>query len=616
MKKLILLALFLCLFLNIQAQTPVIDKINQQIENSTRSNPDSAKIYMFRLLKHSAKLHDTVLAVTYSNIGIQYNKLAVPDSAEFYMKKALPYAENYPLTHAKLYLNLAINYRIGSRYEESLKALESAMQLYKEAGNREGEGLVLGEMGSNYNYMMDSGKALEYLKNSIAILSEGGNIRELSVVKQKLANLYYNNGNYAFARDIYEDVLPVFAKNKSTNYYYTLISYADCLVQLEENYQGAEEALNEAIAALKAMNNLEIVWVSVSNLAQVYNATGRTQLAQQAYQEAYEGSFRLNSPRFMEISAQYLGFLNSHKLYDQAMKVIERTKSSAKIPRLKMNADNEIAFLKEAVATYSQKGMVKNSLEAFERMDFLKDSLNTAINQSKSLELQQAYQNKLQREKNIVLKRNNELLSENNSKKDKILLLSIFSFILVLAIVIVLYIANRNKLKLQKVFVVNLEHSKEVLEEKNKLEGEFLAERERTLANKEKELVQVSLEISNLKSKIIELIDLRENPEQSDAFAAELKDLLGNYNYWKYFKGKFVEVHPAFALLLTEMFPKLSDNDIAFCCMLKLQLSIKEIAPLMGISAEQVESKKASLRRKMGMDDDILGFEKLIDHLE
>ncbi len=318
----------------------------------------------------------------------------------------------------------------------------------------------------------------------------------------------------------------------------------------------------------------------------------------------------------MEISAQYLGFLNSHKLYDQAMKVIERIKSSAKIPRLKMNADNEIAFLKEAVATYSQKGMVKNSLEAFERMDFLKDSLNTAINQAKSLELQQAYQNKLQLEKNIVLKRNNELLRENNSKKDKIILLSILSFILVLAIVIVLYITNRNKLRLQKVFVVNLEHSKEVLEEKNKLEGEFLAERERTLANKEKELVQVSLEISNLKSRIIELIDLRENPEQSDAFAAELKDLLGNYNYWKYFKGKFVEVHPAFALLLKEMFPNLSDNDIAFCCMLKLQLSTKEIGPLMGISAEQVESKKASLRRKMGMEDDILGFEKLIDHLE
>jgi DNA-binding CsgD family transcriptional regulator len=64
------------------------------------------------------------------------------------------------------------------------------------------------------------------------------------------------------------------------------------------------------------------------------------------------------------------------------------------------------------------------------------------------------------------------------------------------------------------------------------------------------------------------------------------------------------------------MFPNLSDNDIAFCCMLKLQLSIQEIASLMGITKEQVDSKKATLRRKMGLGDDILSFEKLIDHLE
>ena len=95
-----------------------------------------------------------------------------------------------------------------------------------------------------------------------------------------------------------------------------------------------------------------------------------------------------------------------------------------------------------------------------------------------------------------------------------------------------------------------------------------------------------------------------------------MKDLLGQNNYWKYFKGKFVEVHPAFAQQLSEMFPNLSDNDVAFCCMLKLQLSTNEIGALMGISKEQVESKKTSLRRKMGLENDILSFDKLIDHLE
>ena len=615
MKNSIYLFLFLCIFTDLQAQNPEIDRLNKKIESHVR-NPDSTKFYLFQLLKFSSELHDTIIGKSYSTIGIQYNKLAVPDSAEFYMEKALDYTEDYPLQHAKMYLNLAINYRIGSQYQESLQASENAIEQFKKAGNQEGVGRAYGEMASNYNYMKNSEKALEYLKKAIAILKKSGSERELSIVRQKLANLYYNNSNFAFARDIYEEILPVFAKEKGTNYYVTLLSYADCLLQLEENYKEAEEALKEAENAFKEMNQKEYMWIAVSNLAQVYVAMGKSQQAQEAFQRAYDGMYQISSPRFLETSVRYLDFLNSKKQYSKAQKVIDRVKASTNSTRMKMNADNEIDFLKQAVFTYGQNGMVENSLQAFERLDFLKDSLNTALNHAKSLELQEAYQNDLQRERNLVLKKNNELLIENNNKKDNILLLGFLSFILLLAIGLVLYRTNRNKLKLQQELVASLENSKKVLEEKNTLEGELRLERERVLENKEKELVQVSMEMSNLQNKIIELIDTRDNPESSTALAKELKNLLGQNNYWKYFKGKFIEVHPVFALQLAEMFPNLSENDVAFCCMLKLQLSEKEIAALMGISTDQVEVKKTTLRRKIGMGDDILGFEKLIDHLE
>ncbi|HNP68617.1 MAG TPA: tetratricopeptide repeat protein [Aequorivita sp.] len=615
MKNFTFLFLFLCIFTDLQAQNPEIQRLNKKIESHVR-NPDSTKFYLFQLLKFSSELHDTIIGKSYSTIGIQYNKLAVPDSAEFYMEKALDYTEYYPLQHAKMYLNLAINYRIGSQYQESLQASENAIEQFKKAGNQEGVGKAYGEMASNYNYMKNSEMALEYLKKAIAILKKSGSERELSVVRQKLANLYYNNSNFAFARDIYEEVLPVFAKEKGTNYYVTLLSYADCLLQLEENYKGAEEALKEAENAFREMNQKEYMWIAVSNLAQVYVAMGESQQAQEAFQRAYDGMYQISSPRFLETSVRYLDFLNSQKQYSKALKVIDRVNASAKSTRLKMNADNEIDFLKQAVSTYGQNGMVENSLQAFERLDFLKDSLNTALNHTKSLELQEAYQNDLQRERNLVLKKNNELLIENNNKKDNILLLGILSFILLLTIGLVLYKTNRNKLKLQQELVASLETSKKVLEEKNTLEGELRLERERVLENKEKELVQVSMEMSNLQNQIIELIENRDNPESSTVLAKKLKNLLGQNNYWKYFKGKFIEVHPAFAHQLSEMFPNLSENDVAFCCMLKLHLSDKEIAALMGISTDQVEAKKTMLRRKIGMGDDILGFEKLIDHLE
>src|SRR5690606_15649991 len=104
-------------------------------------------------------------------------------------------------------------------------------------------------------------------------------------------------------------------------------------------------------------------------------------------------------------------------------------------------------------------------------------------------------------------------------------------------------LANRNKLKLQRDLVANLEESKKVLEEKNRLERELLMQQQTTLATKEKELVEVSLEMSDLQNRLGDIIDRRENPEQSEPLAQALKEVLGRNNYWKYFKSKFVEVH-------------------------------------------------------------------------
>lgn len=512
MKRISPFLIFLAVFISSTAQTPEIDKLSEQINNTIFVKQDSAKIYLLRLLEHSEELHDTMIGKTYSNLGILYNQKAIFDSSEFYLKKGISFTEKYPYVQARMYLNLAINYRTSSRYEESLGALNKAILLYKKANNREGEGLVYGEMASNYNYMLNSEKALEYLKKAIAILTEVGNTREIYAVKQKLANLYNNNGDFTFAKDLYEDVLPYFAQKKGTNYYYTLLNYGDCLIQFED-YKEAEKAFLEVETGLKQMGNKEYLFVAISKLGNIYAKTNRNTQAQKALKEAYEGLFQVNSPRFMEVAAQYLEFLNDNKDYSEAVQVVDKVNASSKIPRLKMNADNEIVFLKNAIATYSQRGMVEKSLAAFERMDFLKDSMNGAINKVKILELKAAYQNDLQREKNLILAKNNELLKENNSKQQNILILSFLLLLLLFIIALGFYITNKNKLALKEKMVQSLENSKQVLEEKNILEGQLLQEREQTLENKEKELIDISLEMANVQNKILELIEVRENPE-------------------------------------------------------------------------------------------------------
>lgn len=571
---------------------------------------------MLRLLGYADQLPDTVRIKTYGNLGILYNKMANADSSEFFLRKAIVASKGHPIMNARMYCNLGISYRTISQYEKSLKVLDTALAIYVKENNKEGKGIVYGEMASNYNYMLQSEQAMEYLKKSIQILTEVGNKREIYAVKQKLANLYYNNGNYSFAKDLYAELLPEFKKNQTNNnYYYTLMNYADCLIYFED-YREAENALKEVRAGLSRVANKEYMWISVSKIGLIYYKTGRLQKAEKEMKAAYNGLYELNSPRFTEAATQYLDYLNKEQRFDLAIKVVERIQGSLKIPRLKMNADNEINFLKQAIITYSRTGMVENSLHSFERMDFLKDSVNNATNQEKVLELQETYQNDLQKEKNSVLEKNNALLMENSSKKDKILILGILVFLLIIATGTVVFLSYKRKIHMQKEMLVNLEISQQALEDKQRLEKKLYEERGKTLAKSERELVEVSLGMADLQKKLLDEIDICESPEQYIETSNNLRALLNKNNYWKYFKSKFVEVHPHFAIVLKEMFPNLSENEIAFCCMLKLHLTTSEIASLMGKSNDEIEMKISGLKRKMGLGEDELAFHQLITHME
>ena len=57
-------------------------------------------------------------------------------------------------------------------------------------------------------------------------------------------------------------------------------------------------------------------------------------------------------------------------------------------------------------------------------------------------------------------------------------------------------------------------------------------------------------------------------------------------------------------------FPKLTRGDRKLCALLKLNLSSKEIARLMGISVESVHTTRYRLRKKLGLEkgDDLIDF--------
>ena len=68
------------------------------------------------------------------------------------------------------------------------------------------------------------------------------------------------------------------------------------------------------------------------------------------------------------------------------------------------------------------------------------------------------------------------------------------------------------------------------------------------------------------------------------------------------FETNFDQVHENFLSRLREAYPQLTSKDLRLCAYLRLNLSSKEIAPLLNISIRGVEISRYRLRKKLDLD--------------
>ena len=73
---------------------------------------------------------------------------------------------------------------------------------------------------------------------------------------------------------------------------------------------------------------------------------------------------------------------------------------------------------------------------------------------------------------------------------------------------------------------------------------------------------------------------------------------------WAIFRDAFENADRDFFKKIKDRHPELTPNDLKLCAYLRLNLSSKEIAPMLNISPRSVEVKRYRLRKKMGLDRD------------
>jgi len=80
---------------------------------------------------------------------------------------------------------------------------------------------------------------------------------------------------------------------------------------------------------------------------------------------------------------------------------------------------------------------------------------------------------------------------------------------------------------------------------------------------------------------------------------------INNTDDWKFFQEAFNNADKDFLKKVKTKHQALTPNDLKLCAYLRLNLSSKEIAPLLNISPRSVEVKRYRLRKKMNLSHEI-----------
>ncbi|MCW0483751.1 helix-turn-helix and ligand-binding sensor domain-containing protein [Gaoshiqia sediminis] len=84
----------------------------------------------------------------------------------------------------------------------------------------------------------------------------------------------------------------------------------------------------------------------------------------------------------------------------------------------------------------------------------------------------------------------------------------------------------------------------------------------------------------------------------------KIEQNISSHDDWQLFETNFEQAHEQFLKKIKDDYPDLTGKDLRLCAYLRMNLSSKEIAPLLGISVRGVENHRYRLRRKMGMEHD------------
>ncbi len=146
-----------------------------------------------------------------------------------------------------------------------------------------------------------------------------------------------------------------------------------------------------------------------------------------------------------------------------------------------------------------------------------------------------------------------------------------------------------------------LASQKEIIQLKNEGLNQDIKSRNRELAISTMNMISKNTALNAIKDDLKKL----DNIQDLQTVIKRIDESINTTEEWEFFEEAFNHADKDFFKKVKELHPQLTANDLRLCVYLRLNLSSKEIAPLLNISPRSVEIKRYRLRKKIELDRDI-----------
>lgn len=247
---------------------------------------------------------------------------------------------------------------------------------------------------------------------------------------------------------------------------------------------------------------------------------------------------------------------------------------------LKKNTLREAIFASRGLEDiFKQQGRFDSAYFYNEKKHFFEKEMSQAINQSKFLSVT----NRLQHEKmqNTLEQAEHQITRQTNTRNLILLCSSV-----ILGSILILYYRYRQK---QQLKFIKLNQKKEIAEKNYQATQQTLLAANQELMVFRKKLQQNNLLMESMKS------DTKKTPNYSELQTATIL----TKEDWLNFMKQFNQVYPNYIYSLREVFPHLSQAEIRYLCLVKLNLRQNEIASALGISDSSIRVTWHRMRKKL-----------------